>query len=720
MNITPPLHLASTWAPIKADASRGIQGDVANTFYSLIHLPGQQGYGVVITGWGYSGFDTPNPAPEPVNVQLLGSGGNGLYDATAQYLGDPFTYGAGSVVVTDFNGDGWSDILLPAHNESPFAPLPSMAYMSTGRMGFHKVQLPDSVAAHHASLVQLPSGQAVLASTYMGIPSPLYQYREGQFEIKPFPGWYSNQPGTNAVLTGASSVAGSFDGSGNLQLVRGDVVHYNQDWTAPVASVIEVYSYRPDNTIDEKPLQVIQPYLSTLPQYQHIVSMNGQGQSHTSRLFTDDLNHDGFLDVLAGHSMWLDGRDDWPSALQILMNDGTGRFADKTATLNPSMSLNISSIDFTPVMIDLDGSGIDTYIFSGTDTLDPARQSNYLMLNDGTGRLHVGLHDEFHELSRQVKEFIKEEFREGDGFQLGGYAAQPGTVVKFIGVPQLDGTVDFIAQTSIMDVRDSANPQTVYVHTNVELSYNPAVDFKQDVVITDRNDSKLIRTWAGNDIIYDANSSVSTSINGGLGIDTVAYSTSASDANIIKIDGGFRVERGGITDTLVGIERLVFADQRIEIPTIIDDFNPLAIYRFFNQATSAHFYTASVNEAESILQNLPWFSFEGVAFEKAAKVQATTVDVHRFYNTETGVHFYTADQYEFGLVVNGMPHFNYEGVAYQAHSEKQAGTTELHRFLNMETGAHFYTASGSEMESVRVELAGIYRYEGVAFYVDQA
>ncbi len=66
-----------------------------------------------------------------------------------------------------------------------------------------------------------------------------------------------------------------------------------------------------------------------------------------------------------------------------------------------------------------------------------------------------------------------------------------------------------------------------------------------------------------------------------------------------------------------------------------------------------------------------------------------------------------------------LPTYKYEGVAFQAHSKDSSPTTtELYRFYNTNTGTHFYTASQVEMEHVKVELVGVMKYEGVAFYVD--
>lgn len=718
MNDSPPLSLISTWTPVLADAARGVIGGVVGPFSSLIKLPGHQEYGLVLTGWSFSGFDTPNPAPEPVRVQLLAPDSTGLYDATAGYLKDPTTNGAGSVIVADFNNDRISDIFLAAHNESPFLPLPSTVYMSTPNGQYTKVVLSDSVTAHDATLIQINGKPAVLASTYVGMDSPLYQYENGNFVVTPFsPGRYSTIPEKNAVIAGATSVVNSFDGSGELQVVRGDVGHYNEDWSALTDSTIEVYAYNKNNTVSEPPLQVITPYLSTLPQYANIVSMHGRGLTHTYALHTDDLNHDGFTDILASQSMWSDGTDNWPSALQILLNDRTGHFTDKTSTLNPSIPLNIAQLDFAPTFIDIDGSGIDTYLFAGSNTFSPERQSNFVMLNDGTGRLHIGMHDEFRELGRKVIDFVSAQFIGNPHVQLFGYSNHNNATLKFTGIPQADGSIDFMAQTELVNFQDPANPQAFFAQTYVETGYNPATDFTQDIVIADRNDSKLIRTWAGNDTIYDTNSAVSASIKGGLGFDTVVYSASSAHAVVSRTDAGFTVQRdNGITDSLQGVEKLQFSDSTIELPSIIDGFNPAAIYRFYNDKTGAHFYTASVHEAENVLQGMPSFTFEGVAFNRDIG-NADTIDIFRFYNTSTNTHFYTASAEEAESVRNTLPQYRFEGVAYEAHGEQQAGTTALYRFFNTETGTHFYTANQGEMENVRVELAGTMTYEGVAYYV---
>jgi serralysin len=118
---------------------------------------------------------------------------------------------------------------------------------------------------------------------------------------------------------------------------------------------------------------------------------------------------------------------------------------------------------------------------------------------------------------------------------------------------------------------------------NVPLKYNPTIEFIDSLIITDRNGSALIRTWAGNDKFTDKNvNSAPTHIDGGLGVDTSSYSMPSSFYQITsKNDGGINVSGPKILDTLINIERLQFSDK-----TIAMDINGSAgqVYRLYQAA----------------------------------------------------------------------------------------------------------------------------------------
>lgn len=145
------------------------------------------------------------------------------------------------------------------------------------------------------------------------------------------------------------------------------------------------------------------------------------------------------------------------------------------------------------------------------------------------------------------------------------------------------------------------------------------------------------------------------------------------------------------------------------------------VFRFYNEKTGVHFYTASMAERDSVIQNLPQFKYEGNAFDVSTNPGAGAgVEVFRFYNVKTGTHFYTASTAERDTVKSTLAEFSYEGAAYQGFSDDGGGTHQaLYRFYNTQTGAHFYTASDTEMATT-VQNLPQYKYEGIAYYVGEA
>ena len=225
---------------------------------------------------------------------------------------------------------------------------------------------------------------------------------------------------------------------------------------------------------------------------------------------------------------------------------------------------------------------------------------------------------------------------------------------------------------------------------------------------------------AGNDHFWGGEGN--DTINGGTGIDTATLSAPLVGYIITpNSDGSYRVSStfDGL-DTVSGVEKLQFSDQLIDLSTFTGLNQGDSVFRFYNNATGTHFYTADTREAENVMATLPEYLFEGVAFDRNTSGSADTINVYRFYNSVTHAHFYTADPNEVAQVRATLPEYSYEGIAYQAHSTESAGTTELYRFYNTSTNTHFYTADAQEAQNVKIELAGQYSYEGVAYYVDLA
>ena len=139
------------------------------------------------------------------------------------------------------------------------------------------------------------------------------------------------------------------------------------------------------------------------------------------------------------------------------------------------------------------------------------------------------------------------------------------------------------------------------------------------------------------------------------------------------------------------------------------------VYRFFNQDTGVHFYTANEIERDAV-EDLPNYSFEGASYQGADPLTGSSEasPVYRFLNQDTGVHLYTISEIE-REAVQELGNFSFEGEAFSAYETQLEGSIPIYRFYNSTTGAHFYTPSATERDNVENNLAD-YQSEGVAYF----
>ena len=139
------------------------------------------------------------------------------------------------------------------------------------------------------------------------------------------------------------------------------------------------------------------------------------------------------------------------------------------------------------------------------------------------------------------------------------------------------------------------------------------------------------------------------------------------------------------------------------------------VYRFFNNETGVHFYTASATERDSLLNNPSSFSYENTSYRAIDPLTGNSeaTSVYRFLNQDTGVHLYTIDENERDFLQTS-DNFSFEGEAFSAYQTQVEGSIPIYRFFNSTTGAHFYTPSASERDAV-ADLPD-YQSEGIAYY----
>ncbi len=125
------------------------------------------------------------------------------------------------------------------------------------------------------------------------------------------------------------------------------------------------------------------------------------------------------------------------------------------------------------------------------------------------------------------------------------------------------------------------------------------------------------------------------------------------------------------------------------------------VFRFFNSETGAHFYTASLEERDAILEALPNFAFEGIVFEAAAPDALNAIPVYRFLNRVTGVHVFTSFPDEAQAFADDN-FYRSEGIAFFVLSERTPGSVPATRFRNTNgaSDVFFYTISGEERSAV--------------------
>ena len=140
-----------------------------------------------------------------------------------------------------------------------------------------------------------------------------------------------------------------------------------------------------------------------------------------------------------------------------------------------------------------------------------------------------------------------------------------------------------------------------------------------------------------------------------------------------------------------------------------------SIYRFYNTATGAHFFTSSAAERDSVIANLKTFNYEGPAFYAYSTQAVDSSPVFRFYNPKTAAHFFTISADERDWVQRTYPFFQYEGPAWYAQTAGSNGATAMYRFYLPKTGTHFYTISAAERDYVIQQLKE-YQYEGTGYY----
>ena len=181
----------------------------------------------------------------------------------------------------------------------------------------------------------------------------------------------------------------------------------------------------------------------------------------------------------------------------------------------------------------------------------------------------------------------------------------------------------------------------------------------------------------------------------------------------------------------VDIDRTGASGQRATIESAVLRINYIAptpvtpptveVHRFWSPVLASHFYTASVEEMQYLIDNYPdvW-TYEGIAY--AAMTDDTdplAVPVHRFWSPVLAYHFYTTSEEEADYLIANYPHvWTYEGPAFYAYAAdyQPVDTYPVYRFWSPTLMRHFFTMYEEEKQYLMANYPHVWTYEGIAYY----
>ena len=135
----------------------------------------------------------------------------------------------------------------------------------------------------------------------------------------------------------------------------------------------------------------------------------------------------------------------------------------------------------------------------------------------------------------------------------------------------------------------------------------------------------------------------------------------------------------------------------------------VAMYRLYNPNSGEHFYTASAEEKDGLVEE--GWNYEDIAWY-APEVSDTPV--YRLYNANAGDHHYTIDAAERDALIEAG--WTDEGIGWYSDDAQSVPLYRLYNpnaYANGESGAHHYTTSAEEQAGL-IDLG--WQDEGVAWY----
>lgn len=318
-----------------------------------------------------------------INIVTQQSGGN-FRLATEDLLspGDALIYGSEpAIVIEDFNADGVDDFFIGGGTDTNYR-VPSFFYLSNPSGQYTRQTIETNkwihgIAAGDADGDGVPE---IFTAGYDSVHHYL-KYENGGLVMRDLlTSW-----GEPTLFGGSSIVVGDFLGDGSIQAVRTD------DGTAEDggATATKLYdlSFDRDGNVRFDLHSILPPGRFGLAKWDHLDIMPGEVRSHDVKVYARDLDYDGLKDLVVLSCPWMSSQGEWQeySEVQILMNQGSGRFTDETESRLFDFDTSLSPSHYLK-FIDVNGDGHDDIYLNAHAFGRPA--SKRVLLNDGEGRFY--------------------------------------------------------------------------------------------------------------------------------------------------------------------------------------------------------------------------------------------------------------------------------------------------------------------------------------------
>ena len=149
--------------------------------------------------------------------------------------------------------------------------------------------------------------------------------------------------------------------------------------------------------------------------------------------------------------------------------------------------------------------------------------------------------------------------------------------------------------------------------------------------------------------------------------------------------------------------------------TNIDEVDPVTesiVFRLYNPSTGKHLFSSNDFEIDLLTGSYDWVN-EGISYVSPSNGNQ---NLYRFFVESDGRHFYTANDFEKESIINNLPGFQYEGVAFKVFSpiDPPSGSVPVVRYLNVNGGNHVYSSSIEEQGIL--DESPVWKNEGIAWF----